>query len=46
MIYYISSRAVVEGGMTLGMTMLLSYIIGQVSAPIGEFIGFARDTPQ
>ena len=35
LIYYIAARAVVEGGMTLG-------IIGQVSAPISEFIGFAR----
>lgn len=42
LIYYIAARAVVEGGMTLGMMMSLSYIIGQVSAPISEFIGFAR----
>ncbi|MGM9674180.1 MAG: peptidase domain-containing ABC transporter [Bacteroidaceae bacterium] len=42
LIYYIAARTVVEGGMTLGMMMSLSYIIGQVSAPIGEFIGFAR----
>ena len=28
--------------MTLGMMMSLTYIIGQVSAPIGEFIGFAQ----
>ena len=41
-IYYIAARAAVEGGMTLGMMMSLSYIIGQVSAPISEFIGFAR----
>jgi ATP-binding cassette subfamily B protein len=33
---------VIEGGMTLGMMMSLTYIIGQVSAPIGEFIGFAQ----
>ena len=42
LIYYIAARTVVEGGMTLGMMMSLSYIIGQVSAPISEFIGFAR----
>jgi len=28
--------------MTLGMMMSLTYIIGQVSAPIGDFIGFAQ----
>lgn len=28
--------------MTLGMMMSLAYIIGQVSAPIGDFIGFAQ----
>ncbi len=42
LIYYIAAKSVVEGGMTLGMMMSLTYIIGQVSAPIGEFIGFAQ----
>lgn len=42
LIYYIAAKAVVEGTMTLGMMMSLTYIIGQVSAPIGEFIGFAQ----
>ena len=42
LIYYIAARAVLAGGMTLVMMMSLSYIIGQVSAPISEFIGFAR----
>lgn len=28
--------------MTLGMMMSLTYIIGQVAAPISEFIGFAQ----
>ena len=27
--------------MTLGMLMALTYIIGQLSAPVSEFIGFA-----
>lgn len=42
LIYYIAAKAVVEGSMTLGMMMSLTYIIGQVSAPISEFIGFAQ----
>lgn len=42
LIYFIAAKSVVEGSMTLGMMMSLTYIIGQVSAPIGEFIGFAQ----
>ena len=41
-ISYIAARSVVEGQMTLGMMMSLSYIIGQLSAPISQFIGFAQ----
>lgn len=41
-ISYIAARSVVEGQMTLGMMMSLSYIIGQLSGPIGQFIGFAQ----
>ncbi len=42
LIYYIAAKSVVEGSMTLGMMMSLTCIIGQVSAPISEFIGFAQ----
>ena len=42
LIYYLAARSVVEGYMTLGMMMSLAYIIGQVAAPVGEFIGFAQ----
>lgn len=41
-ISFIAARTVVEGQMTLGMMMSLTYIIGQMSAPVGDFIGFAR----
>lgn len=41
-ISYLAAKAVVEGDMTLGMMMALTYIIGQVAAPIGSFIGFAQ----
>ena len=41
-ISFIAARAVVEGQMTLGMMVSLTYIIGQLSAPIGDFIGFAQ----
>lgn len=41
-ISFIAAKAVVEGGMTLGMMMSLTYIIGQLSGPISSFIGFAQ----
>lgn len=41
-ISYLAAKAVVEGNMTLGMMMALTYIIGQVAAPIGSFISFAQ----
>lgn len=42
LIYYLAAKSVVEDSMTLGMMLSLTYIIGQVSAPIREFIGFAQ----
>lgn len=41
-ISFLAAKSVVDGQMTLGMMMSLTYIIGQVAAPIGEFIGFAQ----
>ena len=41
-ISFIAAKAVVDGQMTLGMMMSLTYIIGQLSGPIGSFIGFAQ----
>lgn len=41
-ITFIAAKTVVEGSMTLGMMMSLTYIIGQVSAPIQDFIKFAQ----
>ena len=42
LISFLAAKAVVDGQMTLGMMMSLTYIIGQVSAPISEFISFAQ----
>lgn len=39
---FIAAKAVVEGQMTLGMMMALTYIIGQLSSPVEQFISFAR----
>jgi ATP-binding cassette subfamily B protein len=41
-ITFLSAKAVVEGEMTLGMMMAVQYIIGQLNAPIQQFIGFVQ----
>lgn len=42
LISFTAARAVVSGEMTLGMMMSFTYIVGQLTAPIEQFIGFAR----
>ena len=42
LVSFVAARAVVEGSMTLGMMMSLTYIVGQLSAPVEQFITFAR----
>jgi ATP-binding cassette subfamily B protein len=42
LISFLSAKAVVEGQITLGMMMSISYIIGQLSGPISQVIGFAQ----
>lgn len=47
LISYMAARSVIEGNLTLGMMMSISYIIGQLSGPITQIIGFvqsAQDT--
>jgi ATP-binding cassette subfamily B protein len=41
-ISFLAARSVIEGNMTLGMMMSVSYIIGQLSGPIGQVIGFIQ----
>jgi ATP-binding cassette, subfamily B, bacterial len=41
-ISFLSARAVITGDMTLGMMMAVQYIIGQLNAPIQQFIGFTQ----
>lgn len=40
LITFIAAKSVINGSMTLGMMMSMTYIVGQLSAPIGEFTGF------
>jgi ATP-binding cassette subfamily B protein len=41
-ISYLSAKAVVDGVITLGMMMSVSYIIGQLAGPISQVIDFAQ----
>jgi ATP-binding cassette subfamily B protein len=41
-ISFIAAHSVMTGSMTLGMMMALQYIIGQLNAPIKQFISFAE----
>ncbi|MDA3929065.1 MAG: peptidase domain-containing ABC transporter [Prolixibacteraceae bacterium] len=41
-ISFLSAKAVITGDMTLGMMMAVQYIIGQLNAPIEQFIGFMQ----
>lgn len=41
-ITFIAAKAVVDGQMTLGMMISLTYIIGQLTVLLEQFIGFAR----
>lgn len=41
-ISFTAAKAVVDGNITLGMMMSISYIIGQLSGPIGQTIGFIQ----
>lgn len=38
----ITAKAVIEGNLTLGMMMSISYIIGQLTGPVEQFIGFVH----
>jgi ATP-binding cassette, subfamily B, bacterial len=41
-ITFIAAQSVVNGDITIGMMMSITYIIGQLSAPVDQFIGFTQ----
>lgn len=43
-ISFMAASAVINGGMTLGMMMAMQYIIGQLNAPLSQFIQFVQAT--
>ncbi|MCD7936839.1 MAG: peptidase domain-containing ABC transporter [Tannerellaceae bacterium] len=42
LVSFLSAKAVIDGGITLGMMMSISYIIGQLAGPISEVINFTQ----
>lgn len=42
LISFIAAKSVIDGNMTLGMMMALQYIMGQINAPISQFISFVQ----
>lgn len=43
LITFFSAKLVIEGEITLGMMLAISYIVGQLNSPIGQLIGFLRE---
>lgn len=43
LITILSAKLVIDGDITLGMMMAVSYIVGQLNSPIVQLIGFMRD---
>ena len=43
-ISFLSAAAVIRGDMTLGMMTAIQYIIGQLNAPVSQFISFVQQT--
>ncbi|MBN2728143.1 MAG: peptidase domain-containing ABC transporter, partial [Bacteroidales bacterium] len=41
-ITFLAARAVINGEMTIGMMMAVTYIVGQISSPINQLIGFIQ----
>jgi ATP-binding cassette subfamily B protein len=42
LITFVAARAVIDGQLTLGMMLSIQYIIGQLNAPITNFLNFAQ----
>lgn len=43
LISFLAAKAVIDGDMTLGMMTAMQYIIGQLNAPISQFISFVQE---
>ncbi len=43
-ITFLAAKGVIDGDITLGMMLAITYIIGQLNAPIDQFINFIQST--
>ena len=43
LISVLSAKLVIDGDITLGMMLAISYIVGQLNSPVGQIIGFIRE---
>ncbi|TXD49768.1 peptidase domain-containing ABC transporter [Polaribacter sp. IC073] len=43
LITVLSAKLVIDGDITLGMMLAITYIVGQLNAPVGQLIGFIRE---
>ena len=41
-ITFLAAKSVVDGQMTLGMMLAMQYMVGQLDAPLQQFVGFIR----
>lgn len=42
LVSFLSAKAVIDGELTIGMMMAVSYIIGQLNSPVTQIIGFLQ----
>lgn len=43
LVSFLAAKAVIDGNMTLGMMTAMQYIIGQLNAPVAQFIKFIQE---
>ena len=43
LITFLSAKLVIDGSITLGMMLAISYIVGQLNSPVGRIISFIRE---
>ncbi|MEX0272841.1 MAG: peptidase domain-containing ABC transporter [Flavobacteriaceae bacterium] len=43
LITVLSAKLVIDGDITLGMMLAISYIVGQLNSPVSQIIGFVRE---
>jgi len=43
LISFVAAKSVVNGDMSIGMMMAVQYVMGQINAPISQFISFVQD---